>query len=508
MSNDEPSIDPHLVPEIAHALEQTQIGKYHTRGGHGFAAEDANALVDRLWGRCVDQIGTNNARNGADRVVNGLAIQTKYHHKARLTIGDAFSTGTGLYRYDGQLLEVPSDQYEECLAIMRDRIAGGNVPGIVDPNDAGNVVRRGDITYKQARNLARAGNIDSITFDAKSQAIICTYVFAISFAVHFAKSKWKGDRTDEAVIRAIESGVFAGSATLITGVIAAQVLRLRAAAFGAVTVRSGMRVLASTTAGRKAIESVAHASLGKAVYGGAAVNHVAKLLRSNLIVATVAVAVTSVPDFYRAAILRSISWQQFTKNLTVSAAGVGAGMAGWMAGAGAGAALGTAVPFLGTIVGALIGGIVGAVAGGILGSTGAKATLDVVVDDDAKQLLRILETVVAELAADYLLSEAEIEQLLAVVNIKANDDWLRSMYQAEGFGSSNDGRSAFAYQAFDGDCLEIIKRRSRIELPLPEEVEIAINHVAAAVLGTETVPDEAPKESQRPSGDTANCNGP
>lgn len=56
----------------------SQIDKYHTMQGHGFAAEDANALHDTLRGKSVNKVGTDNAPDGADRIVDGVSIQVKY----------------------------------------------------------------------------------------------------------------------------------------------------------------------------------------------------------------------------------------------------------------------------------------------------------------------------------------------------------------------------------------------------------------------------------------------
>ena len=176
---------------------------------------------------------------------------------------------------------------------MRERIAQGKVPGVTDLQEVERLVKRGDVSYKQARNIAKAGNIDSLLFDAKTQAITTSYIFAISFSIHFAKRRWSGDETEDAIKGAVASAVTAGGTTLVTGVIAAQVLRSRIAAVGAVAARHGVKTIASTSAGRRTIERLAQASLGKAVYGGAAINHVAKLLRSNAITAVVATAVTT-----------------------------------------------------------------------------------------------------------------------------------------------------------------------------------------------------------------------
>jgi hypothetical protein len=474
--------DAFIAPGVANALENTQIGRFHTKGGHGFAAEEANALADRWLGREVEMLGGNHAANGADRCVDDVLIQTKYCQTPRLTIGDAFDPKTGAYRYAGQSLEVPSDQYDECVRLMKEKIVKGYVPGVIDPQEAESLVKKGEVTYRQARNIARSGTIDSLLFDAQSQAVTSSYVFAISFAVQFARCKWNGEKTPDAVRSAVRSGIISSATSMITGIVAAQVLRTRIAALGAVTARDGVRVIASTTAGRKAIHGIAQASLGRAVYGAAAVNHVAKLLRSNFITSTIVVAVTTTPDFYRAAIARSISWPQFSKNLVVTVTGVGTGVGGWMAGATAGAALGTVVPIVGTAAGGFLGGILGAVAGGWLGSAGAKVAMDQLVEDDAKRMLQFVEAVIEELAVDHLLSETEIGELIESVRKKIELAWLRSMYRA-GTGPDHDSaRRAFAYGAFDEVCLEITTKREKVALPALQEVRAQINELAREVL--------------------------
>ena len=55
-----------------------QYTQYRNKQGHEWAAEDANAMSDRLSGKRVEQVGTDNSCNGADRIVNGMKIQTKY----------------------------------------------------------------------------------------------------------------------------------------------------------------------------------------------------------------------------------------------------------------------------------------------------------------------------------------------------------------------------------------------------------------------------------------------
>ncbi len=458
--------------ETAKLLERLQISKYHTKGGHGFAAEDVNAFHDKVRLKKVEITGLSNEVNGPDRIVNGVKIQTKYCQTARETINAAFDS-SGMFRYNGQLIEVPSDQYDECVKIMREKILAGKVPGVTDPADAEKIVKKGSITYKQARNIAKAGNIDSIIFDTKTQAITSGYIFAISFAVSFAKARWDGNDNDDAIEAALQSAFSAGITTFVTGVVTAQILRTRAAAVGAVAMRSGVKTVYKTSLGKAAIEKLAQASLGKAVYGAAAMNHVAKLLRSNVITSVAATAVTAAPDFYRAALDGSISWKQFSKNLFVNAASVAGGVGGWMAGATGGAAIGSFIPIIGTTVGGVIGGIVGGLTGGTGAASVAKAVADEFAKDDAEEMIEILKDVTEELAYDYMLSEKEINEFSEKFKSVVEPSWLREMYKY-GNGSYSLCRE-FAYKKMSRICESIVRKRPKIYLPKPEEVQSHID---------------------------------
>lgn len=455
----------------AQELEKTQIAKYHTKGGHGFAAEDANNLNDRLRGKKSEVVGTSNELNGADRVVDGVRVQSKYFQSASETIAAAFDSGSGNYRYEGQVLEVPKDQYEACVELMRKRIAQGKVPGFENPVDAENIVQQGTVTYKQARNIARAGNVDSLVFDVKTQAVTSTYVFAISFAVTFAQNRWQGESAKKAMRAAFESSILAGSTTLVTGIISAQVLRTKAAAIGVVSVRSGVKAISGTTIGRQAIHRIAAGSLGKAVYGAAAINHVSKLLRSNLVTATIATVVTSVPDAYRAVFSRSISWRQFTKNTSVNVAGIATGVGGWLGGAAVGAAFGSVVPIVGTAAGGVAGGILGALGCGIGGSKAAKAIADKIADDDSKHLLMILQDEIQTLAFEYMLSEDEVEDIASKVKSTVNPKWLRRMFKKTKGATNRCISCKFVRTEFEPHFEAIIKKRPKIVLPSEDQLE-------------------------------------
>lgn len=475
------SIEQVAAPVTAHLLETSQIAKYHTKGGHGFSAEDANNLADLFRGKHSEIIGITNEMNGADRVVDGIQIQSKYYQSASKTIASAFDSSSGMYRYAQQVLEVPKDQYDACVEFMRDRIAAGKVPGFDDPADAERIVQKGTVTYKQARNIARSGNIDSLVFDTKTQAVTSSCVFAISFTITFAHDYWRNQQVGNATKAAIHKSFVASGATLLTGVISAQILRTRAAAVGAVSIRNGVKALSKSTVGRAAIQRLATGSLRRAVSGAAAINHVSKLLRGNVVAATAASLVTAGPEFYRAAFERSISWKQFTKNVSVNSIGIVAGSTGWLGGTAAGAAVGSMIPVVGTVVGSVAGGILGAFGAGMAGSAAAKAMADKLVDDDSKRLLLAIQEEAQTLSFEYMLSEAEVDLVAKRISTNMTPASLRELFK-DTLGACNDEAIRCCVRTkLEPHFESLAEQRPKVELPSEDQIRSLLANVAEAI---------------------------
>ena len=451
-------------------LEQTQISRYSSPSGHGFAAEDANNLNDKLQGKIAEVIGMSNELNGPDRVVDGVFVQSKYYQSASQTVAAAFDPNSGYYRYGKQVLEVPKDQYHDCVKFMRKRIEQGKVRSTKNPADAEKIVRPGSVTYEQAKNIARPGNIDSLVFDAKTQIVTSISGFPISFAVTFAHSCWRGESVKDATMAALGCAALSGSTTVLTGVVSAQLLRTGIGTFGATSVRNGVQAISRTPAGREVARQIATVSLRKSVAGAAAVNHVSRLLRTNVITAAVAAVVTSTPDFYRALFKRSISWQQFGKNTAINATGVATGAAGWIGGAAGGAAIGSAFPGPGTVAGGLIGGIVGSLGAGIGGTTAAKFLADKFVKDDSERLIAVLQDEIAQLASKYMLTEDELEHVIAKIDQTINPKWLGRMFKQK-------DQSIFLRVELEHLFKAIVRKRPKVSLPSVGQLERTVDEI-------------------------------
>lgn len=62
--------------------------------GHGLPLNGETIFVDRVRLKNARILGDNNARNGADRLVSGTEIQTKYCSTAARSVGAAFDGQT------------------------------------------------------------------------------------------------------------------------------------------------------------------------------------------------------------------------------------------------------------------------------------------------------------------------------------------------------------------------------------------------------------------------------
>ncbi len=446
--------------------------KFSTPRGHGFAAESVNHLYDKiangdffgqgkvqLVGEEIDPNTGRIIKNGADRIVNGTAIQTKYCKTGTKCVSECFENGK--FRYlnsDGtpMQVEVPSDKYEAAVKAMENRIKNGEVPGVTDPKEAKNIVKKGHFTYEQAKNIAKAGTVESIAFDAVNGVIIATTAFGLSAVLSFATSVWNGEDFNVALKNATYTGLKVGGVTFVTAVLASQ---LSKAGLNSALVGSSEAIV--RIMGPKVSAMLVNAfRSGTNIYGAAAMKSAAKLLRGNIITGAVTVVVLSSVDVVN--IFRGrISGKQLFKSVTNTTATVAGGTAGWVAGAAAGAAFGSAVPIIGTAVCGVIGGIIGSFAAGAVSSKVSNTVLGAFIEDDAEEMVRIVEKVFQELAVDYLLNQAEAGEVVDMLKADLSGGTLKDM-----FASSN--RNIFARDMLMTHIENVVSKRKKILIPSDE----------------------------------------
>lgn len=431
--------------------------KFHGARGHGFAAERSNDLYDNLTGNDAKIIGDDNLKNGADRILNGVNIQSKYCSSGAKCIQECFEDGEfRYYNPDGSpmQIEVPADMYDDALKAMQNRIDRGEIYGV---EDAEEIVRKGNVTYEQAKNIAKAGTIDSLIYDAVDGVKIAGYSGGISAAITFAVSTWNGKNFEDALEDSINAGLQTGGIAWASSILVGQMTKagLNSALVPASDAVVGM------LGSRASAQLVNAFRTGGNIYGAAAMKSASKLLRGNAVTGIATVAIMSAGDVIN--IFRGrISAAQLFKNLINTTAGVAGGVGGWGAGAAAGAAVGSVIPIVGTAVGGIIGGFFGAFAGSSAASKVSQAVTDEFIEDDSKEMVRILESEFQEIAVDYILNKTEGEKVADNLKNKLDGSTLKDMY-------ASNNRHAFARNIIVNCTEPVVGNRETIYLPTNED---------------------------------------
>lgn len=436
--------------------------KFAASQGHGFAAERANNLYDKLTGNNTEILGDNNVKNGADRIVNGIEIQSKYCKTGSKCIAECFEDGKMRYTIEGgtkpMQIEVPSDKYQEAVKAMENRIKNGQVPGVTDPNEAKNIVRKGHFSYNQVKNIAKAGTVESITYDSVNGIIISSSSFGISAAVTLATSIWNGEDFDTSIKLATYTGLKVGGTAFITSVLSSQ---LSKAGLNSALVGSSEAIVGIM--GPKASAILVNAFReGTKIHGAVAMKSAAKLLRGNVITGGVTVMVLSSFDVVN--IFRGrISGKQLFKNITNTTTTVAAGGAGWLGGAAIGSMI---LPGIGTV----IGGLAGSLGAGSIAGKATNTVLNKFVEDDAEQMIKIIETIFSELANDYLLNKKEAEISIDKLKEKLSGNTLKDMY-------ANSSKEEFARKLLTPIIEGEVSKRRKINMPSEEKMQITLRTV-------------------------------
>ena len=414
-----------ILLSVGDRLHKAQINAMVSApSGHGHAAEYANNLMDKIRYpfQHVRQTGQDNAKNGADRMVGNQKIQTKYYNNARGTVNAAFESKNdgGMYKYNGMQLEVPKDQYDKVVELFEEKIRQGKVEGVNNPAEAKNIIRKGHITYNEAKLIAKGGNLTSIKFDAIDGAINSLPGVGISFVIVFSQAKWSGAETKDAALMAGKAG-------------------LR-------TLAMGTSIYVASQQFAKIFTKQINDYFGKKITAEVVARRAAPVISFAIIMG---------PDIFETLVGR-ISSQQLLKNAAVAGGGM-------MAGAGAGA--------VGGAIAGPIGALAGAIIGGIAGGIGAKAIADQFIEDDRVEMFAQLKEEFIDIVMVISLSQKEFNKIQEDVFNEQLESLLKDMFQQK------ENSRTYAKEFIEEKVKSVIKDRKRVELKEIIEAVQVINDV-------------------------------
>lgn len=358
-------------------------------------------------------------------------------------------------------IEVPKDQYDGALKNMAKKIEQGRVPKESNPDNAGNYVKKGAITYEHSQIATKSifdRKSEIIVRDDKGKVVKDSDGNIVSRQVTFSeKLIWSagGDFLTGATAAlpfGVDSGIWVYCNSVWQGGDKKTALKNSVIAATKPTVTGGVIYMVSS--------QFAGSQIGKRAGNIYANNFVKKQLTNKAktqavtkgTMGVITVIITVGPDLTDC--LRGrMSMKQLVKN-TVS---TGVGMA---SGAALGSAIGSVVPGIGNAIGAVVGGSVGGIS--------AAKVLDNFIEDDVVEMISIAKEEFIETVMMSGLSKEEFQSMLEKTFLhKKFNKLLKTMY------ASNDSRD-YIHKLF----LNFVEQ-AYINRDLPDEeelIEVALIH--------------------------------
>ncbi len=401
----------------------------HGRQGHGYAAEYGNNTIDRFLGRQVVNEAQNldssgrQIKDGADRIVNGIPIQTKYINSSSGFIEEVVSDGKLRYMQDGvpMQLEVPRDKYDGDVAALQRKIDKGEIAGIAPGSNAKDFIRKGHLTYDQAYMVKQALTIQGMAIDTLNAFNLGKDAAVANFIIHFAIESWNGKSAENAVRASLQAGGKELGHSVLVNVLVQQFSRDNFANLfqrnfvggekaGYVGIDNPIYKLSDFVAEKVQTSALAETEIGK--YLG-----LDKVDAYQVINTAAVVCVTYGPDIIKA-IEGKISGKQLFKNSVVATASLGVGK--------------FAVVFAEKVLNMTTGGVGAAIVsilGSMFGGYAAKRILDNYIQDDSVRMFIVLKKEFLDVTMQVNLSQEEL-LLIADNTIGAENvsDVLKEMY--------------------------------------------------------------------------------
>lgn len=322
-----------------------------------------------------------------DRIVNDQEFQVKFFKTAELSISEAFSSEDGTYRYiasDGNpvAIEFPSDQFSQAVLSMRKK--WNKIPGLSSPEQAEGLVKKGVVTYNQAKNIARFDIIEGLHFYLQEGVVESKYKTPISFCVNFAKQCWITKNPN----LILQEHAVAAAKKITTILLVSQL--------------QSVKNIITTIGVPKNAENLL--TKGLEISGSKLKNPLGGAMAFNVAI----ISISASKDVYHL-MNNKISGGQFFKTTLTNASGVFGGSAGALV--------------VGAVAGKVLGGTLGAVAGPAgaffgaavcshLSTMATKAVLDEYIDDDGVAAKRLTKYQIKYLAEEYMLTAEEVDVIV------------------------------------------------------------------------------------------------
>jgi len=135
-----------------------------------------------------------------------LSSISKYNSTAQRCVDSCLNYGEIRYvNTNGSLMkvEIPYDKYDEAVRDIEQRVISAEINQEIKIEDVVEIFKKGNISYTQAKNLAKENKIEGISYYSIDGSIENESILGLSGMVEYALGIWNGLSKDEALIKGI-----------------------------------------------------------------------------------------------------------------------------------------------------------------------------------------------------------------------------------------------------------------------------------------------------------------
>jgi hypothetical protein len=386
----------------------------------------------------------------------------KYNSTAQRCVDSCLNYGEIRHiNMDGSAMkvEIPQDKYEEAVRDIEKRIFNKETSPNVKIEDAVELLKKGNVTYTQAKTLAKEGKIEGLSYYEIDGSIESDGILGLSGMVEYALAIWDGLSREEALIKGITRTMRVFDTYFIDCLkISDESKKDEYKRF----VKSN-----NITENDEEIKLYRYPTSSinyENMYNSIDIKNYKKnsLVNTSEIVGTITNAIFSSTDM-KNVLLGDTSSKSFIKKIIVILLGILGGTLGWIFGSYVGGIIASIIPFIPLKVASISGGIIASLLIVMIFIGVSRLLLDRYIKDDAKEIIDIFNQELQIVEIENMLTSKEVSLILKHITNDNIPNLLRGMK-----GSVN--KRVTASTMINKECRFILDARKHIVIPSEHEI--------------------------------------
>ena len=394
--------------------------------------------------------------------ISHLNIISKYNSTAQRCVDACLNYGEIRHvNMDGSptKIEIPRDKYEEAIKDIEQRVFNKETSPNINVETALEIFKKGNISYTQAKTLAKEGKIEGLSYYEIDGSIESDSILGISGMIEYALAIWNGVSREEALLKGITRSM------KIFGTYFIDCLKIddndKKDEYKQFVNNNN---ITGDYEGIQLYRYPTNSLNYEKMYNSfdTKIHKRNSIVNSAEIVGTITNAIFSSTDM-KNVLLGETSGKSFIKKILVILLGILGGTLGWIFGSYIGKTVAGVIPFVSQSIASILGGIIASLLIVMIFIAVSKLLLDKYIEDDTKELIDIFNQELQLAEISNMLTSKEVSLILKHITNDNIPNLLRGMK-----GSVN--KRVTASTMINKECRFVLDARKHIIMPSEHEI--------------------------------------